>query len=368
MKKLMAIALFLLLCVTTSFAQEVKEEAKMVFNPHWFIQVQGGASYTVGEAEFSKQISPAVALFAGYQFYPIFGLRIGASSWEAKGHLVTPAIMYKYKFVQGNLDAMFDLTSLCNKFNPKRIFSLYAFAGIGFNHAFDNDEAVALNDAGYSLKYLWRNSKNLPVGRLGLGTNLRISDHVYFNIEANANILSDKYNSKKAGNADWQFNGLAGFTFKFGKSYKKTEPVYYEPVANPTPIKKEEPKNVVKEEAKSIAKEKTKVMAVEALKENIFFKINSSIVQKNEESKINNLVEYLNKYPNAKVVVTGYADANTGTVEFNKKISQQRANKVADTLKEKGVAADRITVDYKGDTVQVYPTIRENRVVICIAE
>ncbi|MEG1546195.1 MAG: OmpA family protein, partial [Bacteroides sp.] len=63
MKKLMAVAL--LLCATASFAQEVKEEAKVVFNPHWFMQVQGGASYTVGEAKFSKQISPAAALFAG---------------------------------------------------------------------------------------------------------------------------------------------------------------------------------------------------------------------------------------------------------------------------------------------------------------
>ena len=34
----------------------------------------------------------------------------------------------------------------------------------------------------------------------------------------------------------------------------------------------------------------------------------------------------------------------------------------------KGVAADRITVDYKGDTVQPYTTPEENRVSICVAE
>lgn len=30
------------LCTVSSFAQEVKEEGKVVFNPHWFMQIQGG--------------------------------------------------------------------------------------------------------------------------------------------------------------------------------------------------------------------------------------------------------------------------------------------------------------------------------------
>lgn len=81
-------------------------------------------------------------------------------------------------------------------------------------------------------------AKNFIVGRGGLGANIRLSDHVFVNLEVNANALSDKYNSKKAGNADWQFNGLVGFTFKFGKTYKKTEPVYYEPAPAPAPKKR----------------------------------------------------------------------------------------------------------------------------------
>ena len=39
-----------------------------------------------------------------------------------------------------------------------------------------------------------------------------------------------------------------------------------------------------------------------------------------------------------------------------------------EALKAKGIAADRITVAYKGDTVQPYNTPEENRVSICIAE
>ena len=60
------------------------------------------------------------------------------------------------------------------------------------------------------------------------------------NIEGNANVLSDKFNSKKAGNADWQFNALIGLNIKFGKGYTETKPVYYEA----EPVVVEQPKPV----------------------------------------------------------------------------------------------------------------------------
>ncbi len=91
----------------------------------------------------------------------------------------------------------------------------------GLNRGFDNDEAVAINAAGYPMGYLWTEGKFLVAGRLGLGCNLRLNDRLAINIEGNANVLSDKFNSKKAGNADWQFNALVGLTIKFGKGYKE---------------------------------------------------------------------------------------------------------------------------------------------------
>lgn len=352
----------LLLCSVFSFAQGEKEEAKVVFNPHWFMQVQGGASHTIGEADFSDLISPAASLSVGYQFNPIFGLRAGVSGWESKGGWVTPQTVYKYNYFQGNVDAMFDLSTLFCKYNPKRVFNAYGFAGIGINRASGNDDAVALGNKGYELKYLWDDSKILPVGRLGLGTNLRLSDHVFFNIEVNANILSDKYNSKKAGNPDFQFNALAGFTFKFGKTSKRIEPTRYEPTPVVVEPVKEEPKPVV------VKTEEPTKEVIAALRENIFFNINSSVIRTTEESKVKAVIEYLNKYPEAKVVVTGYADAATGTPKINQRMSQKRTDRVVETLKSQGIAADRIKPDYKGDTMQPFEKVAENRVVICVAE
>ena len=64
----------------------------------------------------------------------------------------------------------------------------------------------------------------------------------------------------------------------------------------------------------------------------------------------------------------GYADKNTGNARINKKLSKERAEAVAEALKAQGISADRITVDYKGDTVQPFSTMEENRVTVCIAE
>lgn len=369
MKKifLSLIAVFTLFCVNPMVAQspetrEIKEPGKVVFNPHWFMQIQGGAAHTVGEAKFKDLISPAAALNFGYQFNPIFALRFGASGWQAKGGWVAnPKADYKYKYLQGNLDAMFSLTDLFGDFNPERTLNVYAFLGVGLNHAFDNDEAVTLANKGANMQYLWNDSKNLLTGRGGLGLNIRLNDYVGLNVEANANALSDKFNSKKAGNCDWQFNALVGLTIKFGKSYKKTEPVYYEPTPTQAPEPKPEPKPEPRPEPKPVVK-------AEPLVQNIFFDINRSVIRQDQEVKIDELIVYLNKYPKAKVSIVGYADKKTGNARVNDRLSKERAAAVSKALQAQGITADRITTDAKGDTVQPFSVVEENRVSICIAE
>lgn len=348
---------------TVAFAQEqrqIKEEGKIVFKPHWFMQVQAGAAHTVGEADFTDLISPAAAVNVGYKFAPAFGARLGVSGWQAKAGWVTPSQTYQYKYLQGNLDIMADFSTLFCGFNPKRVFNAYIFGGAGLNHAFDNDEANALDTRSHELEYLWQDKQNLIAGRMGLGCDLRLNDRLAINIEGNANALSDKFNSKKAGNCDWQFNVLVGLNIKLGKSYKKTAPVYYEP--EPI-VEQPKPQPVVKQpEPEPVA------VVVEPMKQNIFFALNSALLQKDQQSKIDAMVAYMEKYPASKVAITGYADKETGNPRINMTLSEKRAKIVADALKAKGIAADRIVTDFKGDTVQPFRVPEENRVSVCIAE
>lgn len=334
------------------------------FQPNWYLQLQGGVSHTIGEAKFGDLISPAAGIYGGYQFTPIWGLRAGITGWQSKGAWTNPKEIYKYNYLQGNIDATLDLGNLFGKYNSNRIVNPYVFVGIGINGAFNNDEAVALNNQGYKMEYLWDKNKINVVGRAGLGLNFRLTEKVLFNLEANANVLSDTYNSKKAGNADWQFNLLAGFTFKFGKSGKKAEPIVYEQPVQPQQPETPAPVEVKEEPAPApVVKEEVKPMS-----QNIFFTISSSEIRNSERSKITSLIDYMNNNPSSKVTICGYADKETGNARFNKTLSKKRAESVAEELKSAGISNDRITVDYKGDTEQPFSTVEQNRVTICIAQ
>lgn len=331
------------------------------FKPHFYLNLQGGIAYTVGEASFGHLLTPAAAANLGYNFTPVFGLRIGGSGWQAKGSWTQPRVYYKYKYIQGNLDAVVNLTNAFCGWQPKRLFNGYTFLGIGYNKTIDNDEVAKFvsNQDPY----------HFVVGRFGLGANFRLCDWAAFNIEVNVNGLSDKFNAKHGGNWDWQFNALAGLTFTLGKSYKVIpaaipepepvpEPVKEEPVAEPAPAPAPAP---VKEEPKPQPK-------VAPFQCDVFFTLNSSSISKSEMQKVEKLAKFLNEYPSAKVSITGYADKGTGSADINQKISQRRAAKVAAALVERGIDSSRITTDAKGDTVQPFAVNDDNRVAISIAE
>lgn len=307
-------------------------------------------------------MSPAAALSAGYRFTPVWGLRGGFSGWQGKGCWVNPRQEYKFNYAQLNAEATFDIANCLGGFNHKRFFNPYLFAGIGVNMAFNNDDAVALNEAGNKLQYLWDDTKAFVAGRLGVGMDFRICDAVAFNLEGNANALSDHFNSKKAGNADWQFNILAGVSIRFGKGYTRKTQKAAPTSIPPRNVPKEEPK----EDPKPVVVPEKKTEKLQPIQVNVFFKINSAVIRPEEAGKVDELAAYLQKNPAAQVTLTGYADVQTGNHRLNKTLSARRAQAVADALTAKGIAADRITADSQGDTVQPFATPEENRVTICI--
>ena len=349
-----------------------KDGNEYTFKKHAFLDLQGGAQYTLGEAKFGDLLSPNVQLGIGYQFSPVFGMRLQANGWQSKGGWNgykatkdgTPYTAdYKFKYVAPGLDFMFNLSNLFCGWNPNRVFNATAFIGGGANFAWGNDEVneIAANikdQRSYLLEYLWDGTKVRPFGRAGIDLEFKVSKAVSIMIEGNANITSDKYNSKKAGNADWYFNALAGLRINLGKSHTKAEPVKEAPVPVQEYVKPE-PKPQPKVEEKK----------VEEIRRDVFFVINSNKIASNEESKIKEVVDFLNANPDAKVVVTGYADAGTGNDRINDAISAKRAAAVVKVLKEKyGIEESRITEDSKGARVQPFSENDKNRVSIMVAK
>jgi len=365
-------AVLLAMTATAANAQATytdKDGNEYQFQKHTFLQVQGGAQHTVGEAKFGDLISPNVQIGVGYQFCPWFGARIAANAWQSKGGYngvnvdgtsIPGNVTYKYNYVAPGLDFMFNLSNLLCGWNPNRVLNVSAFVGGAANIAWGNDEANDLSGKGYQMEYLWDGSKVRPVGRAGIGVDFRLSDAVSLGIEGNANVTSDKYNSKKAGNADWYFNALVGLKINLGKSYKKVEkpapaPVVEEPAPAPAPA--------------PVVEKKPEPVKVEALRRDIFFKINKSIISEEQMQKVKDVADYLAKYPEAKVAVTGYADAGTGNNTINDRLASLRADAVVKALVQKyGVSRDRIVRDSKGSRVQPFADNDSNRVSICIAE
>ena len=81
----------------------------------------------------------------------------------------------------------------------------------------------------------------------------------------------------------------------------------------------------------------------------ILFDINSSVLRTRALPTLNQIADVLNRYPDAKVIVTGYTDS-TGTEEYNLKLSRRRAESVKNYLISRGVDPARITAVGLGES------------------
>jgi outer membrane protein OmpA-like peptidoglycan-associated protein len=370
--------------VLSASAQEPKGTTEYVFNPHMYIQVQPlGAQYTLGEIDFKDLISYNVQAALGYNFTSAIGARLSVNAWQSTAGISNKDFgagnfydSWKWKYVAPSLDLTFNLSNMLAGFNPNRLFTLGAFVGVGANIGFSNDDAAKVKNnyiaacGGYlsaadrdqNMEYVWDGTKVRVTGRAGLTGDFRINDKISVGLEVNANVLSDRYNSKKAENADWYFNALAGLKINLGESHSTR----FIPAPEPE-IRYVE--KIVEKRVEVPVTPAAKEEKIEPIRRDVFFTINSFKIAKAEEQKVKDIVDYMNKYPNAKVVVTGYADAGTGNDRINDRLAAQRADAVVKALKTTyGIPESRISYDSKGARVQPFSENDKNRVSICIAE
>ena len=388
--KRLTLLIVALMCVLSAHAQQSKTDESVEFRPHWDLQLQGGASYTVGESsKIGDLLSPALYLSTNYRFHHAMGVRFGLGGWQGRGYAVLADEGYAFNFLQLNADYKLDLCGVFGGYNHRRVVNPYLLAGVGFNYGFDNKQANAIvaGDAGEVSKfsYLW-DSKFFVAGRFGAGIDFRVGERVMLNLEANANVLSDKFNSKKAENVDWQLNLLAGVSYSFGKKHQVSQKWVEEQEA----IKAAEllrQQQAEAEAARKAAEEKAARLraeqeaAAEAARqaeirnnnieensEEIYFTIGSYYIRKAESEKITRLAKWLSENPDYRVSIVGYADKETGTSAGNLRLSERRAAAVKAALLKAGVEESRVDFGFFGDKEQPYENPSQNRVVICTLE
>ena len=372
MKKAILSCLMLLAGLSAS-AQEQKGTTEYVFEPHWYVNIQPlGVQYTLGELSMGDLMSYNVQAAVGREFNKVIGGRFALNAWQSKAGSKISGVDYKWKwnYIAPTVDITFNLSNLISGVNPNRVFTVGAFAGLGMNIAWGNSEAQDVNNTlkpciqddpltKDALDYIWDGTKARFLLQAGLTGDIKINDKFAVTLEVSANTLSDKYNSKKAKNWDWYFNALAGLKINLGPTYSTKF------IPAPEPEIRYVEKIVEKIVEVPAAPAET---AAEPLRRDIFFLINKAVIRDSEASKINDIVTYLNENKDAKVQVTGYADAGTGNDRINDRLAAKRADAVVAALKKAGISADRISFDSKGARVQPFADNDSNRVSICIAE
>jgi outer membrane protein OmpA-like peptidoglycan-associated protein len=86
--------------------------------------------------------------------------------------------------------------------------------------------------------------------------------------------------------------------------------------------------------------------------EKILFGFDKSDLSAAAQSNLDKLASVLKEYPDTDIEIQGHTDSK-GTDDYNMKLSERRANTVADYLRSKGISSSRITTKGFGKTAPI---------------
>lgn len=340
----------LALTVIPSVMQAQEEEV----NP-WFVQGSLGASYSVsGGAGFGEMLSPAGQIAVGKQFNPYISARVAFGGWRGRYHIPesTCTGFYQYNIVA---DGIWNFMQSIRR-DADRPVDLSLVAGLGFDRSFARPASSLL-------------------ARVGLQMDVHLSKAIDFNVEYQANGVSDRWNNKDDHSFDCFMNLLVGIKWNFGTGYRckscVTEPAPVAQVVNKRTNEMREAQVVEKivHDTITVVKE-VPVAAPQTIKREVFFPINVVTVEPDMQKNIAEVADFLKKYPDATATVMGYADKGTGTASINRTLAEKRATTVYNELVNRyGIEASRLTKSSmtNQNTQQPYAENALNRVVIMTA-
>lgn len=277
------------------------------------------------------------------------------------------------KYVGGEVDLLWNVTNYLCKYNENRFYSFIPFVGIGAQYNWDYTSDVNQGNL-FDQKSLTLNA--------GIINNFRLSNRLSLAIELSGAVLNESMDKNIGG--EWTYDILgqasASLVYKLGSKTDFSEAVLLD--QGLIDDLNSQINKLRQENARLAANQKTgdcppvvECPKCPEVKNNtfvsnvVFFRIGSANIDSNQQVSIYNTAKYLQDNSNAKVKIVGYADKKTGTASFNEKLSEKRAKNVANVLINKyNIDSNRVTVEWKGDTVQPYAENAWNRVAIFFAE
>lgn len=346
---------------------------------NWFLDLGAGINMPFVEAPSgaNRQITANYGVGFGKWFSPYFAWRLqlngGSIHWiPTNNHGMAHA-----KTANANVDVMWDLFNSLGGVNTKRVFSIVPFVGIGGTFNWDYKNATVAGTPTQEGHYK-RNEWLLPVSA-GLQFRFRLCDNVNFFLQARASFYGDSYNNDVVNKpVDINLSALGGFTIKFGgDSFKSFDPCEYTDYINnlngQVNALRAELAGTTAALSAALAQlpcpeVKEAVVVVEnaaPLLSTVRFNIDSARILPMEQINVYNVAEWMKANEDQNVVITGYADKDTGTTAYNMQLSEKRADAVYNMLvNEYGINPDRLTKAAKGSDVQLYDVNNWNRIVV----
>ena len=380
MKKLL-IALAFAGFSMSSMAQEADPTLKYSvatnsFWSNWFIQVgvDWNAWYSneehglgLARSPFKDfRSNPGASIAIGKWFTPGIGLRTKLSGIWGKAVTDDNNDGNCNKYWTLNEHVLFNLSNMLCGYNPNRVWNFIPFAGAGLTRSMSYNT--------YAMNY-----------SIGILNTFRVSKHVGINLELGWDRMEDDGDGIAVGNGDrgWDSHdnklyAEVGLTFNLGKaSWDKTPDVDAIKALSQAQIDALNAQlndaNAENARLKKLLAEK-KDEAPKAVKEfvgtpaSVFFNINRyKIASKKDLVNVKGIADYA-KENDANLLVTGYADSATGKPAYNQKLSEKRANAVADELVKMGVSRDKITTEAKGGVNDLSPISFNRRATVQVKD
>lgn len=344
---------------------------------NWFIELGGGLDipFVENANSRSRQVTANYGVGFGKWFSPYVGWRIegqyGAKHWN---YGLTD--MARFRAINGNVDLMWDMFNSLGNVNSKRFFSIVPFVGLGVAYAWDyKPESMKNVMTGEGPRH---NNWLFPVSA-GVQLRMRLSEYIDFFLQCRGSFYGDTYNDFVMGRpVDIDLSCLGGFNINIGgRSYNSFNPCDYSDYINNLNNQVNDLRGELAVTAAALAaaeaqlpcpeitESETVVIEQAPLLATVRFRINSARISNEEKVNVYTTAEYLKANPDQNLIITGFADKDTGTSSYNMALSQRRAQAVYDMLvNEYGIDPSRLAMAAEGSDIQPYPVNNWNRIVI----
>ncbi len=340
------------------------------FWSNWFVSVGGGAQAIYGspkgDASFGDRMSPSMSLTVGKWFTPGLALRLGGDGIWSKQVRHEHMDNFQYMYLHG--DVLFDIVNMIGGYYPSRVYHLIPYVGAGAYHVFDLDHGWGMGfkgglinrfqlgqafsiDLELSVALLNKSFDGITSSQRGLDKLLGATVSVVYNLPKRGFSNTPDVDALVALNAAQLAANAQQLADCQAANSSLAAQLQQAMNATPPPPSKAHTKPLAMMPAQSI-----------------FFNLNSAEIASSKDLVNLASIAKMATENHCTLVLNGYADSNTGSAEYNQRLSLERAETVAAELQKMGVPRSHIVVKGDGGVDKLSPYSNNRRVVITLQQ